>query len=351
MNWVPVSEKLPEENLKYVLCTAASGDSDYRYYTEIAEYINGQGFGTIEYNENYELTSEESDVDKYCYEPLRKVIAWTKIPSLRSKTWNKTKDTLPSTDLDYYDKLIVARKTTDGIKFENCLYCKNGTDNTFKYCKETLLRNTFGVLNGDDGYTFYTAYNDVVAWMIAPEPYIIPRPISTTTCCILDIDKIINEEINEAEIFTWQPSARYELMHKIDLLSMILPYSKCIDVYDLDNGKRFKVVIRNNDAKPYEYYLADKDFTVVCKKLKYGMSMDHYVEHKLINKENVIINRILCKYDDAKYLFDDEHLLNETYKWINAKRKKEIEEKWRQITERKLEFKKRLEEYKKNNVF
>ena len=134
MNWTPVSEKLPEENLKYVLCTAAYGDSDYRYYTEIAEYINGQGFGTMEYNENYELTSKEFDIDKYYYEPLNKVIAWTKFPSLKSKIWNKTKDTLPSTDLDYYNRLIVARKTTDGIKFENCLYFKDGTDDNFIYC-------------------------------------------------------------------------------------------------------------------------------------------------------------------------------------------------------------------------
>ena len=147
MNWVPVSEKLPEENLKYVLCTTASNDSDYRYYTEIAEYIRGQGFGTMEYNENYELTPEELEVDEYYYKPLRKVTAWIKIPSLKSKIWNKTKDILPSKDLGYYDRLIVARKTRDGIVYENCLYCKDGTDDTFKYCEETLLRNTFGVLN------------------------------------------------------------------------------------------------------------------------------------------------------------------------------------------------------------
>ena len=123
---------------------------------------------------------------------------------------------------------------------------------------------------------------------------------------------------------------------------MALCYDKRIDVYDIKDNKYFKVVIRNESENPKEYYLSDKDFTIECRKLKYGMHMSNYDKYYFANKEKVVVNKILFKYNDAKYLFSDDFLLEETYKWVSSNCKDKIQQSWNAISKKEEEYKKKM---------
>ena len=342
MKWIPVSESLPDENMQYVLCTVASGGSNYRYYTEIKEYIVTEGFGEMVYNEYYDEKDEDEEVDKYYFQN-RKVTAWAPIPSIKSKIWNSCKYP-PEKDYDYYDSLIVARETIDGIVYEKCLYCKDGNKSTFDACN--LIKNSFGYIAQSE-YDFEPTYHeidDVIAWMVAPEPYVVPRPVNIEQKSYIPMDEIVNGEITEFDYYAWQPSSRFHLMEKLEILSMALCYDKRIDVYDIKDNKYFKVIIRNESEDPKEYYLSDKDFTIECKKLKYGMHMSSYDKYYFANKEKVVVNKILFKYNDAKYLFSDDFLLEETYKWISSNCKNKMQQSWDDISKKKINITNKVKE-------
>lgn len=297
MQWIPVSERVPEKNLKYVLCSIDYNYS-YKYTTRIAEYVVGEGFGkTIMY-------PEDDTASYYTY----RTIAWMEIPSIENEMWNDPKNTLPPIDTtDDPCKLLIAQKFGSEIMYKTIYFYKDDDD--------------------------YFLDNDVVAWMIMPDPYLIPRPDPDKLSEYVYIDSILKGDITEFDYYAHNPRARYCFMQKIELLSKILSYDKCIDVYDLDNEK-FKVVVRDSEAGPYEYYLADKDFTVECRKLKYG-HLYPKLEHDLSFLDKVVANNCVYKFDEARYLFSDDFLCDETCKWINTSDKEKTKSRWKEMAKQK----------------
>lgn len=337
MEWIPVSETLPQEDMQYVLCTAACGGEGYRYYTEIKEYLVTEGFGEMVYNENYDDENEDEEIDEYYFHPV-KVIAWAPIPSLESKAWNAC-HRLPEKDYGYCDNLIVARKTPDGIVYETCLYCKDGKISIFDSCEP--IKNSFGYIAQDEGdyEAKYHELKDVVAWMVAPEPYVIPRPAVVERRTYIPIDEIVSGKITEFNYYAWQPASKFSLMENLMTLSMALYRDKRIDVYDIKDNKYFKVIIRDEKDGPKDYYLSDKDFTIECRKLKRGISVSDYDKHYFVIREKVVVNGVLLKYRDAKYLFSDDFLLEETCKWVGSNYKNQIEKFWNDISKEEKEYK------------
>ena len=296
MQWIPVSERVPEKNLRYVLCSIDYNYS-YKYTTKIAEYVVGEGFGkTIMY-------PEDDTASYYTY----RTIAWMEIPSIENEMWNNPKNTLPTTDITEHCRLLIAQNFGSEIIYKTIFY--------------------------KDDYDYFLN-NDVIAWMIMPDPYLIPRPNPDKLSEYIYIDSILEGDITEFDYIVYNPKDRYRFMQQIELLSKILSYDKCIDVYDLDHGK-FKVVIRDSEAEPYEYYLADKDFTVECRKLKYGHLYPE-LEHYLSYLEKVIVYNCVYKYEEAIYLFPEELVCDETCKWINATDKEKIKARWKEVSKYKV---------------